>query len=145
MCAQEWCNEVQFGELPMDGVRNLLAAMPGCDAEQPRRCVDDLFAAIVPVVHAFGADDDLRICLEVTIRRERHPEFVERERLLRRLVAKREFGVTHRVLREGAALRAAGSVIASMICLCNVEGPRVQGARCRCWSGPVGRKSGSEM
>src|SRR6185437_8511313 len=94
MPAQER-REVQFAELPMYRFGDLLAAMARRDAKEARRRVDDLVAAVVVVVHAFGAYDDPRIGLEVAIRRERHPQLVEGNRLLRGLVAKREFGVAH--------------------------------------------------
>ena len=75
-------HEVELAQLRADRVGDLLAAVAGGDAEQARRRVDDLVAAVVPVVHAFGAHDHLRIGLEVAVRRERHPVFVERDRFV---------------------------------------------------------------
>ena len=54
MRAQERGDEIEIAELPVHRLGDLLAAVAGGDAEQPRRCVDDLLAAIVPVVHPFG-------------------------------------------------------------------------------------------
>ena len=66
-------------QLPADGLGDLPAAVAGGHAEQSRRRVDDLVAAIAPVIHALGADDHLRVGLELAVRRERHPVFVERD------------------------------------------------------------------
>ena len=96
--AQERRAEVELPQLGADRVGDLLAAVAGGDAEQPRRRVDDLVAAVVPQVHPFRADDHLRIGLEFAVRRERHPVFVERNALRNGLVLDRQFGMAHRGL-----------------------------------------------
>ncbi len=81
MRAQERRAEVELPQLGAYRVGDLLAPVAGGDAEQPRRRVDDLVAAVVPEVHPFRADDHLRIGLEFPVRRERHPVLVERNAL----------------------------------------------------------------
>ena len=48
MRAQERRAEIELAQLGADRVGDLLAAVAGGDAEQPRRRVDDLVAAVVP-------------------------------------------------------------------------------------------------
>ena len=118
MPAQERCDEVELEELPVHRVGDLLAAVPGVDAEHPRRSVDELLAAVVPVIHALRAHDHLRIGFEVAIGRERHPVLVERDLAGLRLVAQGEFGVVHRDLLAWA--RGAGvHCSATQQCTCN--------------------------
>ena len=95
MRAQEWRTEVELAQLPADGIRDLLATVPGGYAEQTAGSIDDLVAAIVPQPHALGANDHLGIGLELAVRRERHPVLVERKSARRALVLDREFGVAH--------------------------------------------------
>src|SRR4029079_1955547 len=103
MAAQEGRAEIEFLQLPAYRIGDLLAAMTGRNAEQAGRRVDDLLAAVVPVVHAFGAHDQFWIVLEVAVGRERHPVLVERDPARSGLVVLRvlnnQFGVTHGILR----------------------------------------------
>ena len=99
MAAEKRRHEVELGQLPADGLRDLLAAVTGIGAEEARRGVDELLAAVVPVEHPFRADDHLGVGLEVAVGRERHPVFVERDPLRRGVGLDREFGVAHGGLR----------------------------------------------
>ena len=72
--------------------------MAGRAAEHSRRGIDDLVAMFVPVIHAVGTNNDLRIGFELAIRRERHPKLVHRDVLGGKLIAQRKFGVAHDVI-----------------------------------------------
>jgi hypothetical protein len=65
------------GELLADRLGDFLAAMAGVHAPQPRDAIEHLAAVVGPVVHALGARQQTRVGLELTIRRERHPECFE--------------------------------------------------------------------
>ncbi len=68
---------VHLVELLEDGRLDLLAAVPGIDAPQARRAVDDLAALRRPVVNALGLGQHPRVLLELPVRRERHEEGFE--------------------------------------------------------------------
>jgi len=46
-------------------------------APEARDPVEDFTALVRPVIHALRSCEQARICLELSIRRERHPECVE--------------------------------------------------------------------
>ena len=100
MAAQERRDEIELGELLSYGFGDFAAAVSRGAAKQAGRGIDDFFPAVVPVVHAFGADDELGIRLELAVRRERHPVLVERDRLRLRTIGEREFGMAHRSLQN---------------------------------------------
>jgi hypothetical protein len=68
---------VELAGLPANGLDDARAAVPGVDAPEPRRAVQDLSAVVGVVVHALRTRDDARVGLEPAVRRERHPEGVE--------------------------------------------------------------------
>ena len=108
MAAQERRDEVEIGQLLMHGFRDFLATVSGRAAEHAGRRVDQLVAAIVPVVHAFAAHDEARRGLEFAVRRERHPILIERDRLGLRLIVELVFGVAHlRISRKRGGRRPA--------------------------------------
>src|SRR6185369_2663742 len=72
--------------------------MPRRAAEQARAGVDDPVSAVAPVIHPFGANDDLGVGLEFAVRRERHPVLVQRDLGERRFVAQIGFGLPHAFL-----------------------------------------------
>ena len=69
--------KVEVHQLPLDGGRDLPAAVTGIDAPQPRRAVDHLAAVDGRVVHALGGGEQARLGLELPVGRERHPERFE--------------------------------------------------------------------
>ena len=95
MAAQKRRDEVQFLELLVHRLGDFLAAVTRRAAEHARRRVDQLLAAIVPVIHALGAHDEHRRRLEFAVRRERHPVFIKRNRSWLWLIVKLVFGVAH--------------------------------------------------
>ena len=66
--------EVHRGDLALDRLDDLRAAVPRVHAPQPGSPVENLAAFGRPVVHAFGAREQARRLLELAVRRERHPE-----------------------------------------------------------------------
>ena len=122
MRAQERRDEVELGELPVHRFGDFLAAVTGVDAKHTRRGVDELLAAIVPVVHALGPDHHLRVGLEVAVGRERHPVLVERDPARLQLVAEREFGVAHRdLLMRQEPGRPRASAAGQLLCSPNAR------------------------
>ena len=98
VAAQERRDEVKLAQLVSDRIGDLLAAMSGRAAEQARAGVDDLVSAVAPVIHAFGANDDLGVGLEFPVRRERHPVLIQRDLGDRQFVAQIGFGLPHAFL-----------------------------------------------
>ena len=103
VATQERRDEIQLLELLVHSLRNFLAPVARRAAEHARRGIDQLLAAIVPVVHALGANDEHRRRFEFAIRRERHPVFVKRNSSGLWLIVKLVFGVTHRGLQWAQA------------------------------------------
>ena len=66
--------EVEVHQLPLDGGRDLAAAVAGIDAPEAGRSVDHLAAVDGGVVHALGGSEQPRRLLELPVGRERHPE-----------------------------------------------------------------------
>jgi hypothetical protein len=66
--------EVEVHQLPLDGRRDLAAAMAGIDAPKAGRSVDHLAAVDRCVVHALGGSEQAGRFLELPVGRERHPE-----------------------------------------------------------------------
>ena len=69
--------EVQFLYLFLHRFHDLRFGMPGIDAPQARRPVQDIAVIMAFVIHAFRRHEDARILLETAIGRERHPEGAE--------------------------------------------------------------------
>ena len=68
---------VELGNLALDGLHDLRAAMAGIAAPQAGRPVEHLPAVRGPVVHPLGRDEHARVRLELPACRERHPESLE--------------------------------------------------------------------
>ena len=64
---------VERGELLVDRLGDLRAAMTRRDAKQTRRGIDHLIAIGLVEPHAFGPHEHARLLLELLVRRERHP------------------------------------------------------------------------
>src|SRR5262245_33857168 len=60
-----------------DRRRDRLAAVPGIDAPQPGRAVEDLATVRRRVVHVLGTGEQTWCPLELPVRRERHPQRLE--------------------------------------------------------------------
>jgi hypothetical protein len=65
--------EVHLGGLRLDGLHDARPRMAGVHAPQAGHAVQDLAAAGVPVVHAFGALQQARGLLELPVGGEGHP------------------------------------------------------------------------
>jgi hypothetical protein len=70
---QEARDVVEFQPLALDRLRDLRPAVARRRGEEARRPVQDAPPAIVPVVHALGAGDNLQLGPEVPVRREGQP------------------------------------------------------------------------
>ena len=66
--------EIEVHQLPLDGRRNLPAAVAGIDAPQPRRAIDHLATVDGRVMHAFRGGEQAGRRFELPVGRERHPE-----------------------------------------------------------------------
>jgi hypothetical protein len=76
--AREGRRVVELEELVVDGVGDLAAPVAEGYAEESGAAVEELAAVVRPVVDALGAGEEPRVLLEVTVRRERKPEVLER-------------------------------------------------------------------
>jgi hypothetical protein len=72
--------EVERVDLALHRLGDARMAMPGADAPQPRRAVEHRAPLGRAVGDALGRSDQARRLLELPVRRERHPERVERAR-----------------------------------------------------------------
>ena len=95
MATGEWRDEIELPQLCAHCVGDFPAPVAGGAAEEAGCAVDDLVATVIPVVHPLRAYDHLGVVLEIAVRRERHPVFVERDALRRGVPAQREFGMVH--------------------------------------------------
>ena len=73
MAHLERCGVVEGLKLPLHGLRDFLAAMPGVDAPEPGHAVEDFAAIRARVMHPLGGNQNARMGLELPVRRERHP------------------------------------------------------------------------
>jgi len=64
---------IELHNLVGNRVGDLPATVTGGATEQPRGPVEDLFALVVPVVHALATHEDPRMGLEFAVSRKRHP------------------------------------------------------------------------
>ena len=68
---------IELRRLLLDRLGDLGPAVAGIDAPEPGCAVEDLAPVARRVVHVLGGDQHARRLLELTVRRERHPERAE--------------------------------------------------------------------
>ena len=68
---------VQLSKLAGNRLANLGPAVSCRHTEKPRAAVENLLAAVIPVVHSLGFDLQPGVGFEITVGRERHPVVIE--------------------------------------------------------------------
>ena len=81
MAHLEGRGKIQRAQLSFHDIGNALATVTSVDAPEASRAVQHRIAIDVGIVHATRAGEQAGSSLELTVRRERHPEIFQRRRV----------------------------------------------------------------